>query len=244
MLKAVRGAEVLGGTEVGTDADGAFVLKGLLRRAYRLRAQERRTLNAVTSEPCIAGTVDLTLRIDATATYPCIAGRVIHADGSPIADMRVRARQRTTNHEVTSEEVRTDPDGRFRIEGLSKDADSLEVLVDKAPSRIYRIADQPDLCALVLVVPRHGDLRVEVSGPHAAAQRFAVLDTGGTRLIMAKHFTGGSQGPYESLPIENGTSAWAIVPDDAVTVVLLQGKQEVNRAPLHVLPGERSVVRF
>jgi len=232
---------VLGGSEVSTDAEGQFVLRGLVPRRYRLHALDLGSIASADTEPIEAGSDDIRIRIDTAACYPCVAGQLVDRAGHPVANMRVQARRGA----LMSDEVRTDTDGRFKLPPVSRDAESIAVLPEAAVPRLFQIRDLPDLCSLHLVIPKFGDLRVELVTPGLAADNFAVLDEAGARIEIARHYGGGGwEGPLAVIPVEDGKSGWAIVPDDAVTIVLLKDGNEVARQSLQVKPDELSVVRM
>jgi hypothetical protein len=240
----VYGDLLLGGGEVLCATDSSFVVRGLLPRSYRLHAQEPSALLSNDTDPIPAGRPDVTIQLGTKNTYPCLAGRLVYTDGTPAANLRVQGRETTPKGAAMADETRSDSAGQFRIAMLSRDAESLAVLPEAAPVRMYRIADFPDPCALVLVVPRNGDIRIETTGTASTANQFAVLDARGTRLSMARHYQDGWQGPWELMPIENGKTGWIIAPDDAVTIVLLKGDKELIRSPIRVRAGEMTVVRL
>jgi RNA polymerase sigma-70 factor (ECF subfamily) len=236
---------VLGGSEVSTDTDGQFALKGLVARRYRLHALDLGSIASVDTEPIEAGRTDVRIRIDTGACYPCVAGQLVDPTGRPVANMRVQARRTTAEGTLMSDEVRTDADGHFKLPPVSRDAESIVVLPESAVPRLFQIKGVPDLCSLHLVIPRFGDLRVEVVTPGLVADNFAVLTESGARIDIAKHYGGGGwEGPFEVIPVEDGKSAWAIVPEDAVTIILLKDGNEIARQSLQVKPEELSVVRM
>jgi protocatechuate 3,4-dioxygenase beta subunit len=229
---------------VATNEAGAFLITGLLPRTYRLRAQDVRTLVSSDTGPVPAGSTSLRITIAPKNTYPCLAGLLVDRDGHPISNMRVQARQSSPTGDLPADETRTDAEGRFHMEGLSRDADSLAILPEAGMPQTYQLASFADPCNLVLVFFRLGDIRVEISNPEMKADRFEVLDAKGKRVYMAKHFESGWQGPCPSMEFEDGKSQWAIVSEAAVVIVLRSGDKELMRAPLQVRPGERTVVRM
>jgi hypothetical protein len=234
---------VLGGGDTTSDEQGNFEVRGLLPRTYRLRAVDPTTLCTGETPAIRAGASDVEIRV-ASPVHACVAGRVVSMDERPVANARVQGRRTIGSSTECGPETRTDVEGRFRIESLARDAELLHVEADGANGRDWRIADQRDLCDLLLVIPRNGDVRVEMGTSRIEADRFAVFDAAGTRIIMSKHYgPGGAYGPFSSMAIEEGESDWAMVAEDAVTLVLYAGKREVSRMPLRVRAGELNVVR-
>jgi hypothetical protein len=77
------------------------------------------------------------------------------------------------------------------------------------------------------------------------ADSFALLGKDGRHLQVEKHWGGsGSRGPYDTIPIVDGSSDWTLVPDDAGTIILFKDGNEVLRRPLQVKPGELNVLRL
>jgi hypothetical protein len=223
-----------------TDAGGSFVLEGLLAPSYRLLAMDRSSLASAEMGPVRPGASDVQIRIDTDACYPCVAGEVVSTTGQPVENMRVVVTRNSPEGGWMCGEVRTDAAGRFRLERVSLDADSIGVLPEQAVSRPFSLLGVADLCALRLEMPASGDIRVVVETPGLEADAFAVLDAQGRRIQIAVHWRGGWMGPNESLPLDQE----AIVSEDAATIVLLSKGQEVRRMPVRVVPGEKRIVRL
>ncbi|HEV8113702.1 MAG TPA: hypothetical protein VGR31_13080 [Planctomycetota bacterium] len=235
---------VMGGSEVPSGPDGSFELAGLLPRRYRLRAVDLRTLGSVDTEPIEAGRVDLVIRVETGEVRPCVAGQVVDSAGRSVASIRVQTGRLFSDRLRWCEEVRTDADGHFNFPAVSRQADRVAVLPDGAP-RAFRFSDFQDPCAMRLVAPRTGDLRVELTTAGLAANEFAVLDRTGARMQVGKHWgSGGWRGPMDAIRLESGKSGWVIVPDDAALIILLKDGTEVARQAVEVKPGELNVVRL
>jgi hypothetical protein len=122
---------------------------------------------------------------------------------------------------------------------LSKSAEGLAVLPDAAVPRDFLFKEYSDLCALRLVVPQTGDLMIELATEGLDADEVAVLDQKGVRIKMAQHWGGGGwTGPFETMHFQDRKTPWAIVPEDAATVVLLKNGEEVARRSVHVKAGD------
>ena len=233
-----------GGRDASTESDGSFVLRSLAPRTYHLRALDLESLASSPSIAVEAGSPDVRMSVDTDATYPCVAGTVIDASGRPMSGIRVLALRNTSDGEERSAEAKTDSEGGFRLTRLWRASDTLAVWPERIVPRRFRIEGQPDLCALRLVVPRSGDLKIELTSASSLADAFAVLDKDGARLQVEKHWGSGSQGPYDTIAIVDGSSDWTLVPDDAATVVLLKYGNEVLRRPLLVRAGELNLVKM
>src|SRR5204862_411539 len=70
-----------GNASAETDDHGAFVLRGLLDREYRLQAFSSHEMLKIESGPIAAGTHDARLVVPADARVPRISGRVLARDG-------------------------------------------------------------------------------------------------------------------------------------------------------------------
>ena len=126
----------------------------------------------------------------------------------------MQGRDSTQRGWVLTDGVVSDSEGRFRIDKLARQANTLVVSPRKVPWREYRIDDYPDPCSMTLVVPRYGDIRIELGELSGKVDGIALLDTKGNRLGMGTHVHDGWKGPFETMSMDGGASGWIIAPDD------------------------------
>jgi hypothetical protein len=230
------------GIKADTDGTGRFVLEGLIASSYRLLAMDLNSLASAETDPIRPGAGEVRILIDTDDIYPCVAGQIVDYAGQPVTNMRVIVTRNSPDGGMMCGEVRTDVGGNFHLEDVPRSADSIAVLPERAVSRPFPLRGVSDLCSLRLELPGSGDVRVVVETPDVAADEFAVLDAQGRRIQLAVHWHGGWAGPNETLPV--GEGQWAIVSEDAATLVLLMKGQEIRRVPMRVSPGEQQVIRL
>ncbi len=235
---------VVGGNEVVAKADGRFELVGFQPGSYRLHIVDVRSLVALDTEPIEAGRSDVRIQLPGDGCYPCVAGQLVDQNGNPVVDMRVQARRTADEGTMLAEEVRSDAEGRFKLPSLSREAQDVAVLPVRGVPRLFRIQEFLDPCSMRLVIPRFGDVKVEVvSG--LDADHFSVVDQKGETIQIALHYGGGGwEGPFTTIPIDDTDSEWAIVPEDAASIVLFKNGKEVARTGIHVKPDELNHVRM
>ena len=86
-------------------------------------------------------------------------------------------------------------------------------------------------------------VQVELDAPHDRADSLRVLDAAGNQLTLNRMAGEGAHfGPR--MPILDGRSAVISLDEDAATLVLERGEDEVARMPLHLVPGAPNVVRY
>lgn len=227
------------------DVEGRFAFEGLVPRAYRIEALDPITLALATTPPIEAGTRAMRIELNTTDLYPCLAGRLVGRNGTPIVDRRVVACRPIEHGNVNTAETRTDEAGRFRFADVSKEATLIAVFLDRAAERTFRIADQPDPCAMEIVVPQLLDLGILLETSTIDADAFAMLDPSGKRVKLAQPFgQSGWKGPYDTLPLSRTEPMWIVVPDDTKTIVLLKANQELERRDVIGTPGEKTTVRL
>lgn len=236
------------------DGEGRFRIEGLLPREYRLAALDERSLVQARSEPVEAGRDDVVVRLAWRGEVVRVAGRVVTRAGEPVEGARVRAvaDAYSLSHPgwgrfddgVWSEEVRTDADGAFELEGLSSRVSMVLVAGDDIWNHGLRGEELgEDLAELEIVVERRLHLQVELEAPRDRADGVAVLDAAGQTLpIRVMVGTGHSQSSVQDV-IDGRTEVLA-VPESAAEIVLLQGDAEVERHAVHLASTGVNRLRF
>jgi hypothetical protein len=104
-----------------TDADGRFVLEGLVDKEYIVTAYDAETLACV-RVPCAAGSEGVALRFPANGVLRDVAAVCVDTAGAPLAGIQVGlVLQVTYGHDgqlVRSNLATTDAEGRFQLELL------------------------------------------------------------------------------------------------------------------------------
>lgn len=234
---------------VTTDAEGAFVLEGLLERSYTLVAMDRYTLRAVESAPIPAGTEDLVLTLDATDVRPRIHGRIVSRSGVPLAGAQVWVHRnvleiRRGDQLITSEGVlrrggTSREDGAFEVDDVPAEGVSLWVEGAGLVTTGYGEESGQSLEGTIeIVVPRRHEMRVL----SAEGDAFTVLDGAGEELDTVV-IEGGRRLLRRRTPLFDGASEIVGVEDTAATLVLYEGERELRRVPLHLAAGRVNELR-
>ncbi len=239
-----RGKEV----QTETDAQGRFVLGGLLERDYVVQAFDAGTLLMLRTGPVPAGTRDLVLRVPADALVARVTGVVVARDGAPLAGVRVGSALTTSRNGGASEQlpgrsVLTGADGRFALEQVPRRLVELTVSGEDVIPQAFALDPERDLR---LTVARRLHFRVAL-GPAAGEQpppdAIAVLDAAGAFLpLYLFQGNGWSSSSVYGLA-RLGTNALG-VSEDAALLVFLRESAEVARTPLALAPDEVTVVRW
>lgn len=252
---------------VESDAEGRFVLDGLLERDYVVRAHDPRTLLRVDSEPTPAGRSDLELRLPTEQLYPLVAGRVLSLGGEPIAGAEVHPMCDAFQIAHDGHPLSTSHGG---VEGTTTDAQGRFALHDVPMSLVYLRVDGESILpveygrfvegdprfarAEVRELPReriteleiHVEARCHMQVELAradAADELCVLDAQGRELELSL-YEAGARRDGERHPIHDGRSAMLSVPESGRTLVLFRAGAEVARVPIRLVPGEPRTVRL
>lgn len=245
-----------GRPEVQSDARGAFVLEGLLPRAYTLVAEHAPSLSQVESGPVEAGVSGLVLRLPAQALRPLVAGRVVGLSGDPLGGVHVTLLAEGSHFApvgggggpqfrdaLYGPSAVTDTEGRFRFEYVPLAVSRIQV---DGPGldmgQTFGLATGEDPEDLQLRVVRGCSLEVDLRGSGVEADRAVLLDADGTGLGVSVNL-GEILYTSDGASLHEGRSGPFSVSERACTVVLHAGGVEVLRLPVTPVPGELTVVR-
>lgn len=230
------------GRGVNTDAEG---LRGLQRRAYRLRVEHRNSLRVLVTEPIDAGRHDVVIRMPGDATWGEIAGVVVDRHGRPVAGAGVWLRHESAHGALETSRIETDAEGRFRIAaGMTRAADALHVQAPTiARATVFSLRAAGALDALRLAVPVRASVRVDASQASARATAIAFRRADGTTTV-ATVTQGNMAWGQDPVPLVSGRCEVIGVPDDAVLAVLLDGARELGRYPIALSAERLNVLRF
>jgi hypothetical protein len=242
-----------------TDADGAFELKGLLDRNYRLAALDPGSLLRVDSEPIPAGTQDAVLRLPADAYLHDVRGQVLTKAGAPVAGVEVSPHLEVltvhidehswSSFDVDSKSVLTDADGRFAFERLPRERVYLAFSGEDILPLEWARREQGGIAAVAGKALDHIVVRValryhfQVEVAPDVADQLRVLDAQG-KTVMINVFEGSSKMSTDAMALTDGRSKVMVVGEDARTLVLSKAGEEVSRVPLKLVQGEMNLVRL
>jgi len=235
---------------VRAGADGRFRLSGLLPRDYRLRAFDRTHL-VVASHVAAAGVEGVELRLGEEELEPLIAGRVTDLGGEPLAAVEVLLERPALGggpaNQLEGLAVRTDADGRFAFEGVSRAAHALRVQGPELALEGFRLtlSERDDRARLVLAVPLRVHARIDaglVAGEASGYERAALLDAGGNTLTLALDH-GQHSFVLDAVELDRGRSESFSVSELATTLVLSAGGAEQHRVPVKLVRGELNTLR-
>src|SRR5262249_12472381 len=140
------------------------------------------------------------------------------------------------------ESATTDTEGRFAFDRLYSDGLSFQLGSPKLLITSWEPPAGAKLVQLEIVVALSCHVQVDLSGRHDLADSFVVLDGRGAK-IEAIEYRGPTAVIGPAVRIVQGRSPVVAVTEDARTLVLSKGQQEVGRFPLSLEPGELKVVR-
>ena len=231
-----------------TGGDGAFELRGLDRRDYRLRVYSRDDGVAWTTAAIAAGARDVVLAMPADL-LGLVAGRATARDGSPAAGLhidvyvQVHSRDGGLVSVGVPQEGTTDADGRFRFERLARDGVSLEF---RGRDWIAQSLDLERGAAsddLRIALPRRCHVRVETVEPAFADASIRFVDDHGAG-VPIHEFRASTHMATETYQLHAGKSEVLAVADTATRMVLrsADGAREESVA-VALLPGDVTVVR-
>ncbi|MBK8180898.1 MAG: carboxypeptidase regulatory-like domain-containing protein [Planctomycetes bacterium] len=254
-----------------SDANGEFVLEGLLAKDYRLRALDPATLLIGETDPVPAGSVEVQVKLDTDKLYLRVAGRVIDHQGKPVVGASVspmcdafrlkhEGRTLSTSH-ATLDPAFTDAEGRFELRNLPKSLVYLRIDGEDivpleygrrreadggAGSGAEQAKSAPGLPvdrieSMEVTVSRRCHFQVALADPEFADE-LCVLDEEGVQVELSL-FAGTGRREGARLPIQAGRTEVIACPDNGVTLVLRKAGAEVLRRNLELVPGEVLQVR-
>lgn len=137
----------------------------------------------------------------------------------------------------------TDAGGTFEFTHVPREGVHLLVTGDTVLFAGVSVAEQADVTAIEIQVGVRLHLQVELDPPLGRADGLRVLDEAGQPMVL--HVMAGEGAHFgPRMPILAGRSAVLALDEDAATLVLLLGEDEVARMPLDLAPGDPNVVRY
>ena len=233
------------------DEEGQFEIRGMLPRAYEIRAIHPTTMEVTTLPTVQGGDCDVRIVLGGTEPARRVAGRVVYGDGSPVTGARlVCVRDRTPGIERLSAPFpshgwrEVDAEGHFAFDAICVQGTHLNLVGEGVPrGQELELDPEMDLEDLEICIPRVCRFQVVLEGNPEEARWLKVLDEDGRTLRM--HCDLGRWMTSTILgDLVGGRSEVLHVGDDARTLVLLrQGAVEVRRIPIRLQPGEIQVIR-
>lgn len=241
---------------VRTDAEGRFLLEGLLDRDYHVKAFDPKTLLATTSRPIPAGTPDARIAMPKDALYAKLAGRVVDPRGEPCrgATLHLEHRAFETTARVFGgtltfatlegrDSATADEDGRFTFTNVPKTGIRLTVMGDDVVPKTVDLDEgiDPTNVAIEVDVRRH--FKLELDDPTTRADGLRARDASGDPVeiwqIGAKN-----RDAYGTVPIESGRSPVLSVSARATELLLVKNSAVVGSIPLNLSGGGVTVLRY
>lgn len=224
-----------------TDAHGRFTLGGLARRTYVVQLADPKTGIVHVTEPVLAGTIDLEVRLPRDVLRSSLRGVVVSERGEPVEDAEVRVLYPITSgkgHSTSghARRITTDDEGAFELEDVPRRRLRLSVDGRAVQGKSVEIADDVDPDSVRLVVTLLRKFRVELEAVDVADE-FAMLDAVGATLSV-NSFHPDLQSMNWRTGLERGVSPVCEVSELATTLVLYRKDQEVRRVPV-ALAGTR-----
>ncbi|MCP4006311.1 MAG: sigma-70 family RNA polymerase sigma factor [bacterium] len=238
---------VSGSDEVRTDADGNFVLRGLVDRDYRVEANLPLAMLRVETKPLRAGTSGIELVLDRNILGR-LAGHVVDSAGAPVPGVTVMAGRRESANRMggfaLGTPVVTDADGEFALENIAPEGLTLRLTGDAIVPEIGRaLPEGSDLEDLVLTVGRRCQLVFEWGEWGGRADTARLFDGQGAIVPMANVGANGF-GLRDEVIVGSGTSRLLVASDATASAVLFKGEEEVARVAVRLVPGELVTVSF
>lgn len=249
-LRPVAAEAFLAGTgesAVWSDAQGRFVLAGLLDREYRLEALDERTLLAARTEALAAGSEGI--RIVLHGRLEELAGRVVDSQGRGVGGVRVAlARVSDPAAGAAFPEILEGPsassasDGTFRFTAVAREGLVWNLHGADITPRVL-VPVEPGNAPQVLQVERRCDVRLVRSSP-GEDLRLRFVDARGAPLPVFQMEGGGFGQSADFLFRGQVTRAALCVPETAVEALVSTRAGPIRREPLSLAPGRPFELRL
>ncbi len=228
-----------------TAKDGSFEVHGLTSRKYDLDALDTQTLRYGILHGIDAGSREARIELLGDATLKHVAGRVVSHSGEGLAGINLYALrlQGKSGSMDFARSLQTDSSGRFDLGTI--DTELLRIQV--SGEQIFLImawqlppGAKPD--ELEIQVTRRCPIKLELTPAAPRADSFSFIDAAGTP-TMNLEFHGPMLSQPEHCAITDGASEVFATEDTATTMLLYQKGVEIMRMPVHLAPGELTILR-
>ena len=234
--------------EVKTDAEGRFVLEGLQSRPYTVAAFDHGRFLFGVSAPTAPGD-DVEVQLEEEAPRVDVTGRITSLAGAPLADVELSFTRRivySSRNGAVDDERRgfdrlTDADGRFEVIGLPASASELYIGGGGLASSFGRELDLAHTHHYEYALPLLCRMQVVLSD-NLGATHLNLLDADGETLaVRQKH--GWVEYARHRIELDGGRSEVLRTSENAQTLVIYNGEEELLRMPLTLDPNELTIVR-
>ena len=238
-----------------TEADGSFVVNGLLPREYVLYVIEPETLARATSTPIRAPATGVTVELESTVLTP-VAGRVVDKHGEAMPDMFLTVNvRRVVDRQglpfgggfpeffYTPHQARTDAEGRFAFAEMDPTDVQLQIHLPGVVDVFhYDLATaEPPLEEMEIVAYRRCHFLVDLAGRQDFADSFQLLDEQGEPVDIV--FSRGDRTMHRSeAELQDGRSETLSASERANTLVLYKAGEIVQSLPIELTPEETARV--
>jgi RNA polymerase sigma factor (sigma-70 family) len=229
-----------------TDDEGRFRIAGLEARAYTLQVIDMETALIIEAGPFQAGQSELEIHLPADALFPLVRGTVRARDGAPLADLHVSIARDAGyvgvddtywGFQASGAWCVTDENGAFELLGVPRSGVTLHVSGGGVQDPGLELEAGFDPLALEVVVGVRVSLQVTVDGALGQAERFACLDASGELVELETPSQAGIW-LLQHCDLVDRRSPVVRVGDEAQTLVLYVGNEELTRVPLVLRQGE------
>jgi hypothetical protein len=237
-----------------TDADGRFTLPGFMPKTYRLRAMHPDTILTATSDPILAGSTSVTIRMPVESTHPVVSGQILTQEGDAIEGLGILlvcevydAQYRTPEFRVNHKMIRhgprtkTDAEGRFTFRDVPKDRVHISIYGDAILPLIDELSNLGDPTNLNITVRARYHIEVILDDP-STADTIAARDANDNVVLLAI-IRSGSQDQRAEVQIENRRSGVLAVGGAMRKLLLLKDGEVVAEIPVTLIPGQTTVIR-
>ena len=235
------------GLSAWTDEDGRFRLEGLLERAYRVQVFEPESANLGREWRLAAGSSGVRLMLEDDPDARRVAGRVVSATGEPLPGIDLWPLRSKAlgldSHGPPWEvgKVTTDADGAFDFGPISVAHAFLQLSGPGILLYFFPLEGELELERLEIEIGRLCELQVVLEDVELA-DHVRILDSVGEKVRVLESFGSHlTEGGWTE--IVDGRTSVLQVDERAAMLVLMREGSEVERLPLRVDPGRRTVFR-
>lgn len=247
---------------VRSDAQGRFVLRGLMEREYQVVAMDPETLLRTYSPATAAGSRGLRLVLDQQQLFAEVRGRVVDRSGKPVPDatvapqidafyltIRRRGRAGRSTQHSSLPSTRSAEDGSFVLrriprQGVYLRIDGAEILPEEFGRGLeggFVEAAQGLHLGFDLPVRRRLHVQLSQAGKRADSCRF--VDAAGEVLVV-NLFQGNSRRSFRIVGLGEERTPVFVVPDTAVRLELLQNGEKIDSIDLNLRSGEVNQIQL
>lgn len=229
-----------------TDGEGRFRLGGLEARDYRLLVVAPDSGLVFEAGPFAAGSEALELARPVGSLWPLVRGTVLDPEGDPVVGASVHVVSELPmvgvgaqyfGYEARGAKATTDEFGAFELAGVPREGARLELGEEHFVPLELELDDLADPLDLELTLSPWADLVIDVGSAFPEADSACALDAAGS-FVALRYESNGSTSTQGGIALQDGASARFRIDVSARTLVLYDGRTELARLPLALVPGE------